>query len=162
MRLLIDLMHFALLFLAVAVTATIGDDGAVTGTTVVASTPDVVRSKVGDPAWVATIGGAETDVIVAAVDGDCQVLDYVSHHAIATARYRVKQCPSADGFVANLVESDAFSFYRTSWSVIPADEGTRLLYRIELVSTLPVPKWIVRRSTRSSVEHMMESIAKAL
>ena len=159
---MIHLTQFALVFLAVAVTATIGDDGVVTGTTVVASTPEVVRSKVGDPAWVATIGGAETDVTVAALDGDCQVLDYVSNHAVATARYRVKQCPSADGFVANLVESDAFSFYRTSWSITPVGDGTRLLYRIELVSTLPVPKWIVRRSTRSSVEHMMESIAKAL
>ena len=151
-----------ILLAAAAVTATIGDDGAVTATTVVASSVDVVRSKVGDPVWVAMIGGKNTDVAVAGTKGDCQVLDYVSRHSIATTRYRVKQCPSPEGFVANLVESEAFSSYRTTWSVTPSEAGPLLTYRLELVSTLPVPKWMVRRSTRSSVEHMMESIAEAL
>ena len=142
--------------------AIIDDDGAVIGTVTVASPPDAARAKVTDPAWVASVGDDSTSVKVSAQDGGCSILDYVSEHPIATATYRVRQCPTATGVSATLVESDSFSTYEQSWSVTPDGTGSALRYRLNVVSTLPVPKWIVRKATRGSVERLMQRVGETL
>lgn len=142
--------------------AVIADDGAVIGTVTVASPPDAARAKVTDPAWVASVGDDSTTVKVSEQDDGCAILDYVSEHPIATATYRVRQCPTATGVSATLVESDFFSTYEQSWSVIPDGTGSALRYRLNVVSTLPVPKWIVRKTTRGSVEKLMQRVGETL
>ena len=142
--------------------ATIDDDGVVVGTVTVSSSPEAALAKVNDPAWVAATGGEGTRVTTVSTEGACRLLDYVTEHPIATARYRVRQCKEPSGNRATLVESEAFSSYGTSWDVQPAGTGSQLVYRIDLISKLAVPKWIVRRTTRSSVQRLMEAIAKEL
>ncbi len=143
-------------------TATISEDGSVLGVVVVATAPAQALARVNDPGWIAEVGDPSTRVTVAATEGACQVLDYVSDHTVATARYRVRQCLVDGGNDASLVESASFSSYRTSWRVEPAGTGSRLTYRLDLVSTLAVPKWIVRRASRGSVQRMLEALAENL
>lgn len=142
--------------------AVIADDGAVVGTVTVASPPDAARAKVTDPAWVASTGDDSTTVKIAEQDGECAILDYVSKHPVATATYRVRQCPTATGVSATLVASESFSTYEQSWSVTPEGTGSALRYRLNVVSTLPVPKWIVRKTTRRSVEKLMQRVGTKL
>ncbi|MCO4771023.1 MAG: hypothetical protein KDA24_13395 [Deltaproteobacteria bacterium] len=141
----------------------IDDTGTVVGTVTLASAPSAVLAKVSDPAWVARLGGGDsTTVEVASTDGDCQILDYVSEHPIATAEYRVRQCLLEGGTRTRLVESEAFSTYEQSWTVSPSGAGTHVTYRLQVVSTLPVPQWMVRRSTKSSVHKLMKRLGEAL
>jgi len=156
-----SLLAAAIIF-AAAGSAIIDDDGVVVGTLRVASGVDTVRAKVGDPLWVLSIGGDGTTATLRETKGDCSVLDYVSEHAVATARYRVQQCPTATGFRADLVESPSFSSYWTTWTLTADGTGTQIEYRIKLVSSLTVPQWIVRRATRSSVQKLIDRLSEEL
>lgn len=138
------------------------EDGVVIGSVAVEAAPEAVRSKLGDPRWVTTLGDGNTEIEELTKDGDCNVVAYVSHHPIATARYRVRQCPAADGYRTSLVESEAFSTYAQSWTLAEEGGGTRVTYRIDIVSTLPVPKWVVRQTMKSQVLGMMERLDEEL
>ncbi len=144
-------------------TVVIEDDGSITATVTVGSAPDVVLARVGDPEWVSrTSGDPGTAVTIVGPDGGCQLLDYVSSHPLSTASYRVRQCPVTDGFQTKLVSSDAFSKYQTSWDVQPHATGSTITYRLDLISTLKIPGWMVRRASRKSVESFIANIGAAL
>ena len=138
------------------------DSGAIVGTVHVAAAPDVARARVTDPFWVARVSNTGTSATAAGQDGDCALIDYTSDHTIASIEFRVRQCLTTDGSAAVLVEPSAFSMYAASWAVAPEGDGSLLRYRLELVSTLPVPGAIIRSSGRRSVTKMLTSIEAAL
>jgi len=64
--------------------------------------------------------------------------------------------------VSKLVRSDAFSHYEAAWDVQPHAGGSRVTYTLDLVSTLKIPAWMIRRATRKSVETFIGKIEAAL
>ncbi len=149
--------------LAADATASIHDDGVVEGLVTVSVAARAVRDKLDIVGWVAETTGSSTKATLVKRDGACKVLDMRSEHPIASVDYRVTECPTADGFRADLVESSSFTKYWTEWSVTDRPEGgATIRYRIDLDSTMAVPNALVRRITRKNVVAMLTKIAEAL
>ena len=121
------------------------------------------KEKLDIVGWVAKTTQGSTKATLHSREGDCKVLDMHTEHPIATISYRLKECPTTDGFRADLVESKAFSMYWTEWSVVDRPEGgATITYRIDLTSTLLVPSSFIKRTTRKNVVSMLNKIAEAL
>jgi hypothetical protein len=133
----------------------VSDGDVLTGTVDVAVAPEALRARLSDPTWLPTISRDGTEVSVVRPDGPCQVLQSVSPSTFLTVRYQTRRCPTADGFHSTLIESNAFSTYETSWTILPDGAGARVTYRIHVVSTLWVPKGVIRRNVRSGIESML-------
>lgn len=138
------------------VMATDGD--ALTGVVQLDVEPTVVRQALQDPTFLPTISKDGTQVTVLGTDGACQIVQSVSPSAFLTVRYKTRRCPTATGFHSTLIESNAFSAYDTSWAIEPNAAGTQVTYRIELVSTLWVPRGVVRRGVRNGIESFLTNM----
>lgn len=136
----------------------VNDDHSVTGTVELKTTPDTLKSKLADPVWLAGVDGNGTQVTVLERVGDCVVTKNVSPSAIKTVTYSVKQCPTATGFVATLVESNTFNDYRMEWTFTPSDTGTKAVYELSTDTSMMVPQFIIDRSTKKGVLHMLEKL----
>jgi ribosome-associated toxin RatA of RatAB toxin-antitoxin module len=148
--------------LAVPPSAVLTDSGAVVGTVSVTTAPTEMMRLLGDPTWVAGVGGAGTRVTVKSHEGSCLIADYVSPSSVMEVTYTVKQCPTTTGYVATMITSNAFHSYRTEWKVEAEGAGSRLTYRLELDSKLWVPESLVTSTTRRSVEKLMQRLAEKL
>jgi len=133
------------------------DGDVIVGVVEVAAAPDVVRERIADPTWVNAVDAGNTDVTVADRAEGCLVLDYLTTTTFATVRFRVRQCPTLDGVVTSLMQSDDFSAYQTSWVVRPngVEGGAVLVYRQEVRTRLPVPAFIVRRQSKRHIASLL-------
>ena len=138
------------------VLTTSGD--ALTGVVEIDASPQVIKGVLADPTSLPRISGDGTEVTILSQDGACQVLQSVSPSAFITVRYKTRRCPTSTGFQSTLIESNAFSSYDTSWVVEPSGSGSRVTYRIELVSTLWVPRGVVRRGVRNGIESFLSNM----
>jgi hypothetical protein len=130
-------------------------DAAVVGRMVVAAPPEVVRGRLADPAWLQRISIDGTTMQLTAREGSCFVADYTSPHFLMTVRYKVRQCPTANGVQAIALESNAFKDYTTSWSVRPDPGGSAVEYRISMTPKISVPSSLVTRSLSRGVEKLL-------
>lgn len=138
------------------------EDGSVLGTVSVRAPPDVARSRVSDPVWVSTTEGGGTRVTVTGRDGACLLIDAVSPTVIVDARYSTRQCPTAEGVLATLRSSNAFTEYTTSWRVMPEGTGSRIEYRLSMKTSLSVPRSFISGTLQKRVQGMMEKVGAAL
>lgn len=134
------------------------EDGVVIGTVELAVPVDEMVRRIGDPTWVVTVDGGNTSAALVSTDGPCLVADYVVVSTLATARFRVRQCRSAEGFTGELVSSDMFERYHTRWVVDGDSTRSRLRYEVDTVTRLPLPAFIIRAATRGSVRKLMEGL----
>lgn len=123
-----------------------------------------VRSVLADPGWVARVDGGKTKVDVRSKDGECLVADYVSPSALLEVTYQVRRCPTASGYEAKMLTSNAFKDYRVAWDLVStASGGTQLQYTIQLTTSLwGVPNSLVLSTTKKSVRKMLERVVEAL
>ncbi|MES2641097.1 MAG: hypothetical protein V4850_16535 [Myxococcota bacterium] len=138
------------------------EDGSVLGTVSVRAPVDVVRSRVSDPAWVSATEGGGTKVTVTGRDGACLLIDAVTPTVVVEAHYATRQCPTADGVLATLRSSNAFTDYTTSWRVMPDGAGSRIEYRLSMKTKLMVPQSFISGTLRSRVQGLMEKVGAAL
>jgi hypothetical protein len=73
--------------------------------------------------------------------------------------YEALSCPTATGQDAKMVKSESFTEMAFQWSARTVPTGTEVTYTYKAVSTLPVPAWMMRRSTKSSIVGVMERFA---
>ncbi len=134
----------------------------VVGRVSVPMAPEAVRVKLADPVWVAQVSKGGTTAVVTGKQGACLDVDYTSPSPFLTVRYQVKQCPAKDGYVGELVSSNAFKTYSTSWRVTPAATGSTLEYKVQLVTSLFVPNSLVTSSTRKGVVNLLTNLSASL
>ncbi len=156
-------MLFLLLNLAWAAepTVEIGEDGLVRGQVVVSASTEAVLALLGDPERINAVNGGQGKV-TAKPDGDCIRSEEVHPHPIATVAYTVRICPTKDGFSETLVEPGDMKRYVSQWHVTTTPAGTKIAYELDIQPDIPVPAWIVRKSTKRSVQHLLTRIAAHL
>ena len=143
-------------------TAVVLDDGSVLGTASVPAAVDLARSRVSDPTWVSATKNKSTRVTVTARDGACLLLESMSPSVILDVQYATRQCPTADGVVATLVSSNAFTEYTAAWRVVPEGTGSRVEYRLSMKTQLSLPQSFISGTTRRRVQTLMEKVGAAL
>ncbi|MCB9684926.1 MAG: hypothetical protein H6738_15590 [Alphaproteobacteria bacterium] len=138
------------------------DDGTFVGQVVVdGADPEVVRAKLADPVWLATTTGGATQVTATEAQGTCLRTSRLTHNAIKDVVYVVDRCPTADGFAETLVSSNAFDTYTSSFSVRPDPAGARIVYTIDMKTSLMVPQFVVDQQTRKGILDMLARLQQA-
>lgn len=138
------------------------DDGSVVGTVHLSLPADAVRARLADPVAVAQTAGGGTTVEIVSTEGGCTIYDSRSPSVLMTVRYRLRACPTPTGVVATLVESNAFSAYRTEWVVEPAPGGgSTATYILAMQPSFWVPSSIVRGETKKGVSQLLEALHAA-
>jgi hypothetical protein len=139
-------------------TCVLTDDGTVLATVSLPASVETVRAKLEDPHFVARVYEGGTQVKTTAA-GPCLRADYVAPNALMTARYSVRQCTKGDTIEATLLESNTFSEYQTTWSLVARDDGgTDVTYRLWTVPKGLIPTGLVRRASRKSIAELMTKL----
>lgn len=141
---------------------TVGDDGFVTGTVQVGASPEEALIKLADPLWVAATDGSGTVITVVGADGACTVLDYTSPTVVGPIRYVIRQCPAERGVDFSLVEPGSMKAYAARWRVDPAASGAVVTYAVRVEPAVPMPRFMMNRTTAAGVTHMLTKIEAAL
>lgn len=122
------------------------DGGFIVGWVDLPTPPAEVFAVVSDPEAVARIDGSTK--VQATRDGDCLAVSTHVEHPIASADYQTRSCPDGELAVKQtLAGGAAMKEYEARFQVEARDGGSRLNYRIHVVSTLPVPQFVVDRAT---------------
>lgn len=142
-------------------TVSIDDAGRVVGTVQLATSAEKLRADMDDPTFVPRATGNGTEITVDARDGDCLVVTSVTPQKMMTVRTTTRRCPTADGWSSTLETSNALDAFVETWSVAPVGDGASVTYRVELsTSVWGVPDAIVRKTTRSSIQSMLEGLQR--
>lgn len=121
----------------------------------VAADPAAVFALVAVPEAVAAVAGPNTTASSVA-DGDCLLVTTRTTHALGAATYRSRSCPDGRWSVRQeLVDGDLKEFSSRWWVELLPGGGARLHYRIQTVSTLPLPQFVVDRSAARSVKDLL-------
>lgn len=123
--------------------------------------PEEVKARLADPRWVRDVSGTGTEVEIRAKQAGCVVSAFRSPSAIMTVAYTVKQCPTSQGVVVDLVESSDLASYRSEWIVTPEATGSLMTYKIQLSPAFPFPDSLVVGTLRKEVQGMMEAFDRA-
>jgi len=136
-------------------------DGVVRGHVTVKASPQAAMALLADPPRVYAVSQGEGYVKVTP-DGACKLTEEYHPHPLAAVRYSLRVCPSTDSVSAELVRSDDIKVYSSLWRVTETDAGTRLDYQLDVQPDLPLPQWVVNRSTSSSVDDLLHKLAAHL
>ncbi len=136
----------------------VAEDGGVQGHVMVAASPDAVLALLSDPVAVHQLTGSE-GTVAARSDGKCLLSDEYHPHPLASVRYSLRVCPDSTGVSATLAKSEDLLAYESRWQLSAAPGGTRVDYTLAVVPDLPLPRWAIDRSTKSSVVELMEKLA---
>lgn len=124
----------------------------------VATPVDQTRARVTDPAWITRVEGGGSETRVVGQDGDCQLIETMSPSVFLAVTYTTRQCPTEDGARASLVTSNTFERYATSWRVVPEGAGSRIEYRLTMVTRLSMPQSWINNTGRKRIEALMKNI----
>jgi hypothetical protein len=131
-----------------------GNDSVIEGRIDLSVPADKVFAVVSDPEAVSRIDG--TSKVTAKPDGDCLLVHTEVDHPIARAIFDTRSCPDGPLAVAQtLTHSEQMQEYASRWWVEEREGGSRLHYRIRTVASLPVPQFIVDRTTVKSTERLL-------
>lgn len=136
----------------------LNDSGGVTGTVSVPASPSATLALLSDPIRLSAVDGGETKVVMVSREGSCAVYDYTSPSVMSDIKYRVRQCPRADGVEAVLVQSDAFSAYRARWTLTPEGSGTLVRYDLDMSVSMMVPNSLVQATTKRAVYKLLDRL----
>lgn len=136
---------------------TIQSDGTVRSDVFVASDAASVKRVIGD---VVATAGLCPDVISARVieRGTCDLVEVTTRGMTSPLTYRVKRCPTADGFNETLVSSDDFTDVKVDWQIQSVEGGTRVTYTIRTSPDIPVPQRIISSLTAKSAVTALKNL----
>ena len=103
------------------------------------------------------VGGIE--ILGRQPQGACERIDYAIPHPITTLEYTLDLCPDdhETGFQVTLIEGP-FKRYTASWAISPRGKGSGIDYRLDVVSSLFIPNFIVNRSSKKGIENMVDKL----
>ena len=135
------------------------DSGTVRGSVTVAAAPDQVQALVEDPDRMATAVGGGLQVSHTP-DGDCLQVTTRAPHPVMAVEYTVRSCPTDRGLQSTLVHSDDLSRFAAAWTVEAIEGGSRVTYDLDVQPKVPLPGFVVRRSTRRGVRDALTAIQR--
>ncbi|MEQ1502338.1 MAG: SRPBCC family protein [Myxococcota bacterium] len=142
-------------------TVSTDDAGVVRATAIVSAPVADALALVRDPDAVHRLSG-DGATLTATPDGGCYRLAYALDTAIADVAYTARACPTADGFRSDLTESEAFRSMASEWTVRAVPGGTELTYVYRADVALPLPRFVIRRSTERAITEMMARVVARL
>ncbi|MFH1467642.1 MAG: SRPBCC family protein [Pseudomonadota bacterium] len=154
---------FAAALLGAEPTLSITETGdTVIGTLTLHATPVQVRGVLSNPLATAHLS-PDTVSAEFTASGACYELSVRVRGLLNPMAMRSRRCPTADGWVEDLVASEDFKRYHQTWSVIPLDGGgTRVEYRTTIELVLPAPRVLLVESTKRSVDASLKRLAERL
>jgi len=129
-------------------------DGAVIGHVIVKASPEAALTLLADPSGVFAVSQGE-GYVRATPDGACLLTDEYHPNAVMDVHYSLRVCRSEDSVVAELVSSEDIKTYSSLWRVSATEAGTRLDYRLDVRPDMPLPQWVINRTTQGSVEDLL-------
>lgn len=146
--------------LALAGDATAEVEGTtVRGAVTVPVAPEVVLDALADPTFEDRIQQGDAEITLTKQDGACQQVAYVFPHPIMTTSYELRRCRVDGGWDISLVRSDSFDSYRGSWRATSKGKGARLVFEVDLTSSVRwVPQSLVRSEMKRNVRKLMEAV----
>lgn len=153
-------MWFAVAMAAPSVEMT--EDNRFRGTIEVPADVATVRTVIADPVKVSKIDGSGTEVTVLRHEGECLVIQSVTHNPLKTVRYITRQCPTDTGIEGKLVESNAFTHYRNAFVVTPTSTGSKVEYQLDMESNVMVPQFVINSATRKGMENLLSRLEEHL
>lgn len=138
------------------------DSGMIRGRIVVPANPESVQALIRDPAALVKVT-SETSKVESATPmaGNCRKVTLFTPHPIMPVTYTSKDCDTASGMVSTLVESKQLSHFEASWTVKPEGGASVVVYDLDLKVSAMIPAFIIRRSTRKSVEEALVGLQKS-
>lgn len=131
-----------------------GDDSTIAAWVDIPAAPGAVFAVVSNPAAVATF--ADNTTVDTSVDGPCVAVTTHIDHPIAKATYETRSCPDGDLAVKQTLTGEgSMKEFESRWWVEPTDGGSRLHYRIRTIPDLPVPQFVVNRTTARSAGRLL-------
>jgi sterol desaturase/sphingolipid hydroxylase (fatty acid hydroxylase superfamily) len=137
-------------------------DGFVRGTLLVDADVAEVRRVLADGAWLARAAPDVARASATALADGCERIDLRLHAASGGFHVATRRCRSEGGWASTLLESNAFTAWESSWTVVDTDAGAELRYAVRTRVRLPVPESLLRRRSVESVRRSLEAVAEAL
>lgn len=135
----------------------IQSDATVRSEVVIAADIASVKAALADPLAAAKLC---PDIVSARVieRGACDVVEISTRGMSAPLVYRVKRCPTADGFHETMVSSDDFDDVKIDWQLTAVQGGTRVTYSIRTLPDVPVPQRIISSLTAKSAVTTLKNL----
>jgi hypothetical protein len=130
----------------------------VRATVVVAAPISDVLALIRNPTATAALCD-QGDFTVAPAANGCFDVSFALEHSLVAVAYRALSCPTASGMRTELVQSDTFRTLDSEWTVRPVAAGTEISYSYRAELSLPLPGWLVRRSTLGEISSVMDALA---
>ena len=139
----------------------VGDHG-VRGTVELGLAPAELRALLENPVALYRITNANADISVSPdPDPDCRRVTMMTPHPVMDTSYVSRECDTAAGVTARLVESRQLSHLSGEWTLEPRKNSTLLRYELHVRTNMPVPAFMVRGSTRKGVQSALERLQQA-
>jgi hypothetical protein len=130
----------------------------VRATVVVAAPVSDVLALIRNPTATASLCD-QGDFTVAPAENGCFDVSFALQQGLVAVAYRALSCPTASGMRTELVQSDTFRKLNSEWTVRPVAAGTEIAYSYRAELSLPLPSWLVRRSTLGEISNVMDELA---
>lgn len=150
---------------AAPIEAVSDDAGVVTTRALTAASSERALALIRDPALVHRISGDDgvlTATPASELGAGCVRLTYARSSLVGKVAYTAKACPTAAGIRCDLIDSTTFRAMSSEWTVREAPGGAELTYVYHADVALPVPAFVIRRSTEAAVAEMMTRVVERL
>ncbi len=138
------------------------DGGKVRGVIEVPAQTSVVRALVEKPVELAKVTAADATITSEpAAQPGCRKVTTHSPHPIMAVTYVSRDCNTDRGVTSQLVESKQLSEFEAVWSLEAKGEHTVVTYDLDIKTNLPLPGFIVRRSTRRAVVDALTALEQS-
>ena len=113
--------------------------------------PQQIIALLNDPQQMSQIDGV-LKVEVLKVHKNCKDIKYTIPHFLLELEYIAQACLQDNRIELTLLESEDLSSFTSSWLIEPTEQGSLITYSIRSIPTFPLPLFIIRSQTQSSVE----------
>lgn len=98
----------------------------------------------------------------ATADGSCERVALRVKGLFSPFVATTRRCPTADGWVEKLVESDDFSDYTAEWKLQGIGEATAVHFRVRTIINVSVPHSMITSRTRKVLTTTLERLIAAV
>ncbi|MBX2802075.1 MAG: hypothetical protein KTR31_30620 [Myxococcales bacterium] len=153
-------MWWVLAATAMASDVTVSRTGSVVLGSVELDVPaEPLQALVRDPVAVAAATGSDMRYTALGQQKGCQELELGIPTFLGLIGGVVRACDTAEGSAVTMLQSKSFKTYAYTWIVEPLGaERSKLTYRMEVESSLPVPRSMMWRQTSRGVEDALTAL----
>lgn len=137
-------------------------EGRVVATVTLSAQPEAVRAILADTAGSLKDLSPNTLSVEVSPEGSCERVQRHTRGILQPLVFQSRRCPTDDGWVETLTESEDFEHYEAMWAVRTTDSGTEVTYRIATVLTAPVPQALVRRNLKQAAGTILQRLVARL